>query len=168
MSTNTPTKVSVSSNQGLELNHVPLDLKANDLQSSIERQQSLKVASNLLASFQFAWEGITYAFKTQRNFRIHTVVGILVVALSIYLQLPAAELAIIILTSGAVLGMELINTSLESVVDLTIGQNYSPLAKIAKDCAAAAVLVSAVVAVGVAGSLLLPLLWQLLMIKISL
>ncbi len=147
-------------NQALESNHVPLDLKPNDFKSTMERQQSLKVAPNLLASFQFAWEGISYAFKTQRNFRIHTVVGIAAVALSIYLQLSAVELAVVTLTSGAVLGMELINTALESVVDLTIGQNYSPLAKIAKDCAAAAVLVSAIVALGVASSLLLPAIWR--------
>jgi diacylglycerol kinase (ATP) len=147
-------------NQALESNHVPLDLKPNDFKSTMERQQSLKVAPNLLASFQFAWEGISYAFKTQRNFRIHTVVGIAAVALSIYLQLSAVELAVVTLTSGAVLGMELINTALESVVDLTIGQNYSPLAKIAKDCAAAAVLVSAIVALGVASSLLLPTIWR--------
>lgn len=57
--------------------------------------------------------------------------------------------------------MELLNTALESVVDLTVKQTYHELAKIAKDCAAAAVLISALVAVLVAGVLLLPPLWHL-------
>jgi diacylglycerol kinase (ATP) len=58
--------------------------------------------------------------------------------------------------------MELLNTALESVVDLTVRQTYHELAKIAKDCAAGAVLISALAAVLVAGSLLLPPLIQLI------
>ncbi|HEY9883856.1 MAG TPA: diacylglycerol kinase family protein, partial [Thermosynechococcaceae cyanobacterium] len=60
------------------------------------------------------------------------------------------------------LAMELLNTALESVVDLTVKQTYHELAKIAKDCAAAAVLISSLAAVSVAGSLLLPKLWLLI------
>jgi diacylglycerol kinase (ATP) len=59
--------------------------------------------------------------------------------------------------------MELLNTAIESVVDLTVKQSYHELAKIAKDCSAAAVLISALVALGVAGSLMLPKLWLLVL-----
>jgi diacylglycerol kinase (ATP) len=52
--------------------------------------------------------------------------------------------------------MELLNTAIESVVDLTVGQSYHDLARIAKDCAAAAVLISAIVALFVGAILLLP------------
>jgi diacylglycerol kinase (ATP) len=55
-----------------------------------------------------------------------------------------------------VLALELLNTAIESVVDLTVKQSYHELAKIAKDCAAGAVLISALAALLVAGSLLLP------------
>ncbi|MEB3212022.1 MAG: diacylglycerol kinase family protein, partial [Leptolyngbyaceae bacterium] len=89
-------------------------------------------------------------------FRIHVIVGTVAIALSIYLQLSAVEIAIMGLTIGAVLTMELINTALESVVDLTVQQTYHELAKIAKDCAAGAVLVSAVVSILVASVLLVP------------
>jgi diacylglycerol kinase (ATP) len=99
---------------------------------------------------------LAYAFRTQRNFRIHLVVGTLAIALSVFLQLSRVEIAIIGLTIGAVLTMELLNTALESVVDLTVRQTYHELAKIAKDCAAGAVLVSALAAVLVAGFLMLP------------
>ena len=71
-------------------------------------------------------------------------------------------MSIISLTIGAVLAMELLNTALESVVDLTVKQSYHELAKIAKDCAAGAVLISAIAAILVAGSLLLPPLLTLL------
>jgi diacylglycerol kinase (ATP) len=120
------------------------------------RDLSWQVASNLLVSFWYAWAGLSYAFRTQRNFRIHLAVGSLAVTLSIILHLTAVEIAIIGLTTGAVLTMELLNTAIESVVDLTVKQNYHELAKIAKDCAAGAVLVSSLAAVLVAGSLLFP------------
>ncbi|HEY9641768.1 MAG TPA: diacylglycerol kinase family protein [Coleofasciculaceae cyanobacterium] len=120
------------------------------------RALSWRVASNLFVSFKYAWAGLSYTFQTQRNFRIHVIVGTLAISLSIYLQLSRVEIAIIGLTIGAVLTMELLNTALESVVDLTVRQTYHELAKIAKDCAAGAVLVSALAAVIVAGSLLLP------------
>lgn len=121
-----------------------------------KRDLSWQVATNLLVSFRYAWAGIRYAFQTQRNFRIHVIVGSFAIGLSLLLNLPAVEITVIGLTIGAVLAMELLNTAIESVVDLTVKQNYHELAKIAKDCSAAAVLVSALVAVLVAGSLLLP------------
>lgn len=130
--------------------------------SPVERSLSWKVATNLLVSFKYAWQGVSYAFRTQRNFRIHVGVGSLAVGLAIALSLAPVELAVIILTCGIVLTMELINTALESVVDLTVEQTYHELAKIAKDCAAAAVLISALISLSVAACLLLPPLWQLL------
>ncbi len=130
--------------------------------SPIDRSLSWQVAANLLVSFQYAWQGVAYAFRTQRNFRIHVVIGGLAVSLALWLRLEAVEIAVISLTCGLVMTMELINTALESVVDLTVQQTYHELAKIAKDCAAAAVLMSALISVSVAVCLLLPPLWQLI------
>jgi len=121
-----------------------------------KREFSWQVATNLFVSFKYAWFGISYAFQTQRNFRIHVCLGVLALGLGIFLHLRSLEMAVIGLTSGFVLVMELLNTAIESVVDLTVKQSYHDLAKIAKDCAAAAVLVSAMVAVLVAGMLLMP------------
>jgi diacylglycerol kinase (ATP) len=120
------------------------------------RPRSFQVATNLFLSFKFAWQGVAYAFVTQRNFRIDVVVGAIVLGLSLYLQIPKAELAIVSLTIALVMVLELLNTALEAVVDLTVGREYHELAKIAKDCAAGAVLISAIAAVTVAGVLLLP------------
>ena len=127
-----------------------------------DRELAWRVASSLFVSFQYAWAGIQYAFQTQRNFRIHIIFGVMAIALGVFLQLTRVEIAIVGLTIGAVLTMELLNTAIESVVDLTVKQTYHELAKIAKDCAAGAVLISALVAVLVAGSLLLPPLVTLL------
>lgn len=125
-----------------------------------KRELAWQVATSLFISFKYAWAGVSYALQTQRNFRIHLIVGLTAIALSIVLDLSRVEVAIICLTIGAVLTMELLNTAIESVVDLTVKQTYHELAKIAKDCAAGAVLISAMAAVLVAGSLLLPPLVQ--------
>ncbi|MFN5516339.1 MAG: diacylglycerol kinase [Cyanobacteriota bacterium] len=121
-----------------------------------QRRQAWQVAPDLLTSFRYAWAGVRYAFVTQRNFRIHTCVGSLAIVSGILLQVTGASLAILTLTSALVMILELLNTALESVVDLTVGQSYHELAKIAKDCAAGAVLLSALAAVIVGGCLLLP------------
>jgi diacylglycerol kinase (ATP) len=129
---------------------------------------SWRVASSLFTSFGYAWAGISYAFQTQRNFRIHLVVGTLAIALSIFLQLSTVEVALIALTCGSVLTMELLNTALESVVDLTVRQTYHELAKIAKDCAAGAVLVSAMAAILVGAFLMGPPLLLLIQAQLAL
>ncbi len=131
-------------------------------QAPERRANSFKVAHNLLVSFQYAGAGAKYAFLTQRNFRLHTVIGTLALSLGLYLQLPAVELALIGVTISLVMALELVNTAIEAAVDLAIGTQYSELAKIAKDCAAAAVLITAIAAVLVAACLLLPPLLQVL------
>lgn len=60
-----------------------------------DRELSWKIASNLLVSFKYAWTGISYAFITQRNFRIHTIIGTLAIGLGLFLQLTRVEIAII-------------------------------------------------------------------------
>lgn len=115
-----------------------------------------KVAPDLLSSFKYAWAGVRYAFTTQRNFRIHTAIGVLATSLGACLHVSAAEMAVLALTIAMVMAVELLNTAIESAVDLTVKRNYHELAKIAKDCAAGAVLVVALAALAVASFILLP------------
>lgn len=115
-----------------------------------------QIAPNLLASFKYAWLGVRYAFLTQRNFRIHTVMGALALFLGAFLRVSTIEMSAIALTAALVMALELINTAIESVVDLTVKRTYNELAKVAKDCAAGAVLVAAVAALLVASFILLP------------
>ena len=131
------------------------------------RSQSWQIAPDLFTSFKYAWAGITYAFQTQRNFRVHMGVGILAIILCWALNVSTVEVAVICLTIGAVLVMEILNTALESLVDLTVGQTYHQLAKVAKDCAAGAVLMSAIVALLIAALIFIPPLWDNLQVYLA-
>ena len=125
----------------------------------LERSQRVKawrVATSIGVSFKYATAGVIYAFNTQRNFRIHCAMGTLAISIGAILHLSSVEMAVICITSGLVLTLELLNTAIESVVDLTVGQTYHELAKIAKDCAAGAVLISAGASVLVGFCLVVP------------
>ena len=125
-------------------------------QSAAQRSDSFQVATNLMLSFKYAGQGVSYAFRTQRNFRIHLVIGAIALFLSLYLHLSAIACSIISLTIALVLVLELLNTALEAIVDLSVGREFHQLAKIAKDCAAGAVLIAAMAALLIGGVLILP------------
>jgi diacylglycerol kinase (ATP) len=99
-------------------------------------------AKNIFASFKYAFEGFSYSIKTQRNMRIHTLVGLLALSAGVYLEVSKIELCILILVSALVIAAEMFNTAIESTIDLYSRQRH-PLAKIGKDVAAGAVLVCA-------------------------
>ena len=120
------------------------------------RVSAWRVAGDLPASFRYAAQGLAYGFASQRNFRIHVFSGILAFSLGIWLGLSTDRLAVLVLTVAAVLVLELLNTATEAVVDLAIGRQFHPLARIAKDCAAAAVLVAALSSLMIALLLLVP------------
>ncbi len=123
------------------------------------RPEAWKVAPDLLSSFHYASAGIQYAFRTQRNFRVHVGAGIFIGAVLAWVQASALEICLIILLVTLILALELVNTALEAVVDLTVGNQYHDLAKVAKDCAAGAVLVAAIASVLIGTILILPQAW---------
>lgn len=92
----------------------------------------------------FALEGLRYAVRTQRTFRVHLVITAVVGVLLLGFRMPALESGVIVLSVLVVLVVELINTGVEVVVDLLVERNHHALAKVAKDVAAAAVVVAAV------------------------
>jgi diacylglycerol kinase len=118
--------------------------------------------SNRLTSFKYAFSGIWHVVRTQPNARIHLAIASVVVVLGIWLGLSITEWAIITLAIGLVLVAEAFNTVAEAVVDLTTAE-YHPLAKIAKDVSAGAVLLMAVAAVVVGVLILGPPLWRALL-----
>lgn len=119
------------------------------------------MASSLLSSFRWAFAGLWYTLRTQRNARIHLLAALAVTAMGLWLHLDALRWAVLALTIALVLFAEMINTVAEAVVDL-ITPDYHPLARVAKDVCAGAVLVTAMAAV-VVGLLILgpPLLARL-------
>ena len=128
---------------------------SNNLQR-VNNRSSWKIAKDLPTSFLYAAKGLRYAFSTQRNFRIHVGFALLAFALGLFLGLNKSDLAIMALTATSVLVVELLNTAIESVVDLAIGKRFHPLAKIAKDCSAGAVLVASISSLVIAILLLVP------------
>ena len=110
--------------------------------------------------FVYAFNGIAYAFRTQVNMRFHVFAGLLVVGTGFYFHITSSEWAMIAIAIGLVISAELFNTALESLTDLAT-QEIHPLAKISKDCAAAAVLVCAILAVILGGIIFIPHLVQL-------
>ncbi len=114
---------------------------------------------NVFDSFRFAFSGLWYALRTQRNTRIHLTVAVAVVVLGMWLGLPLAQWAVLTLAIGFVLVGEMLNTVAETLVDL-ISPGYHPLAKIVKDVTAGGVLLTAIVSVIVGLLVLGPPLWE--------
>ena len=132
---------------------------SNNFQRSNKRS-SWKIAKDLPTSFSYAAKGLKYALSTQRNFRIHVGFAFVAFVLGLFLELNKSDLAIMALTATSVLVIELLNTAIESVVDLAIGKRFHPLAQIAKDCSAGAVLVASISSLLIAVLLLLPPLFE--------
>lgn len=97
-------------------------------------------------SFKHAWDGIWYTLKSQPNFRFHLIATVIVFLLGIYFSIDKNEWLVLLFTINMVLVAEMLNTSVESIVDL-ITQERREDAKIAKDVSAGMVLVSSSLAV---------------------
>lgn len=117
-----------------------------DKDSGNKNSKPIKGQQGVAQSFNHAYRGIIYAIRTQRNMRFHVTVSLAVLMLSLLLGVSAVELAVLILVIMIVFVTEMFNTAVEFAVDL-VTQEYHPLAKLAKDVSAGAVLVSSVGAV---------------------
>ena len=93
----------------------------------------------LINSFKYAIEGFISSFKTERNMKIHILAMIVVIILGFYLKLSLIEWCIISIAISLVIGAELFNTAIETIVDM-VSPEKNPKAKLAKDISAAAVL----------------------------
>jgi len=98
---------------------------------------------SIIWSFNYAIEGIVYALRTQRNMRVHLAIAVFAGVGSLVLGISRIELVAVFFAISLVFAAELLNTAIEAAVDVAI-DGYDPLAKIAKDLAASAVLVAAV------------------------
>ena len=98
---------------------------------------------NFWASLRWAVRGLYYAFRTQRNFRIELALAVCTLALGLFFGIARAEWSIILLSVCLVLASELANTALEYMVDL-YEKKFDYLAMMAKDIAAACVLLSSI------------------------
>ena len=115
----------------------------------------------LYRSFGYAFQGIFTCVRKERNMKIHCVAAVLVVIAGVILKISAIEWCICMVLFGLVMALELVNTAVEAVVDM-VTEEYHPLAKVAKDTAAGAVLIAAIMA-AIAGCIIfLPKIAQIL------
>ena len=115
--------------------------KINSLEN---RKDSYKTSSNVLVSFKYAFSGISYVFKTSRNFRVQLIFAVLSLMFGFLLRISLSNYLILIATIMSVLILEILNTSIESIVDLVVKKEFSSLAKISKDTSAGAVLLASI------------------------
>jgi len=119
----------------------------------------LKSRHGLVKSFIFAFEGLKTAVVEGRNFRIQLFIGITAFILGLVLRLSTLEWLALIVIISFVLILELINTSLEAITDI-VSPEIAPKAKIAKDVAAASVLIASIASVLAGIILFLPKILQ--------
>lgn len=96
-----------------------------------------------LRSATQAFRGVLHTWRTQGHLRFHVIVGILVMSIAWWCRVSRFEAMILVLAIAGVIGAEILNTAIEIVVDM-VQPNFHPLAGMAKDVAAGAVLVAAI------------------------
>jgi diacylglycerol kinase (ATP) len=109
---------------------------------------SARRAPNVVESFNYAFEGIIHVLRTQRNMRIHFAVAALVLVAALVSGVDKLELIALLLAIAFVLIAEMLNTAVEAAIDVAT-TSFDPMAKLAKDIAAGAVLIATGVAVAV-------------------
>ncbi len=105
-----------------------------------------KERKRLTASFKYATQGFLHVIKKERNMQIHLIVACIVIFLAYFFSVSKTEWILLLFCIGVVISLESINTAIERTVDLCT-EEIKPLAKQAKDTAAAAVFVFAIISV---------------------
>lgn len=108
-----------------------------------------------ILSFKYAFEGLIKAIKKERNMKIHLLAVIVVIIMGTIYKISTLEWIACIILFGLVISSELINTAIEQAVNL-VTKEINPIAKYAKDVAAGAVLVNAIISVIIAGLIWIP------------
>ncbi len=110
----------------------------------------MRKSRNILKSFGFAFKGLGFAFLKEKNLTLHFIAAAVVIAASFYFELDRTEFLFVLSAIFLVFIAEMVNTAVETAVDLAVGDNYHPLARTAKNVAAGAVLFAAIFALVVA------------------
>ena len=104
------------------------------------------MSKRLVKSLHFAFKGLKKVWQTEKNFRLHVIITILVLGLAFYLEIQSFDYLILLIVISLVLILEVLNSALERLVDLLAPQTHH-FAKEIKDLLAAMVLISAILAV---------------------
>lgn len=127
----------------------------SEQQTHLVHHATTDVPLPFLQALSCARAGFRYAVRTQRNFKIHTTIALIAVVLGFVCAISATQWCVIVLCIAGVFAFELVNTAIESVIDL-VSPEWSELAKRAKDCAAGAVYIAALGSVVIACIIFIP------------
>jgi diacylglycerol kinase (ATP) len=108
----------------------------------------MRTRPSIIQSFNFAIEGVIHVLRTQRNMRLHFAAAVAVIVVAVAVGVSKIELSVLLISIAFVLVAEMINTSVEGAIDAAT-TSFDPMAKLAKDIAAGAVLIASVNAVAV-------------------
>ena len=123
---------------------------------SKSKRKSYRTSKNVFISFRYAFSGIKYTFRNSRNFQIQVIFAFFSLILATIIKLDKSDFLILLVTIFSVLILEILNTSIESLVDLVVKKKFSNLAKISKDCSAGAVLLASINSVIIGLNLFIP------------
>lgn len=124
--------------------HQPFGQAAPPKKGAVQKEKTVGKTSHVGESFACAVEGFKTVLMTERNIQIHLLISVMVCLAGVYFQLSVLEWVAVVLAIGGMLSLEIMNTAVEYLVDLTQGNTYHPVAKKAKDVAAAGCMVFAV------------------------
>jgi diacylglycerol kinase (ATP) len=108
----------------------------------------MRLRPSVIESFNFAIEGVIHVLRTQRNMRLHFAAAVVVIVVAVAVGVSKIELSVLLISIAFVLVAEMINTAVEGTIDAAT-TSFDPMAKLAKDIAAGAVLIASVNAVAV-------------------
>jgi diacylglycerol kinase (ATP) len=108
----------------------------------------VRARPSVIESFNFAIEGVIHVLRTQRNMRLHFAAAVVVIVVAVAVGVSKIELSLLMVSIAFVLVAEMINTAVEGAIDAAT-TSFDPMAKLAKDIAAGAVLIASVNAVAV-------------------
>ena len=108
----------------------------------------MRLRPSVIESFNFAIEGVIHVLRTQRNMRLHFAAAVAVIVVAVAVGVSKIELSVLLISIAFVLVAEMINTAIEGAIDAAT-TSFDPMAKLAKDIAAGAVLIASVNAVAV-------------------
>ncbi len=108
----------------------------------------MRARPTILDSFNYAFEGVIHVLRTQRNMRIHFAVAVAVLVWALVAGVSKLELIALLLAISFVLIAEMVNTAVEAAIDIAT-TSFDPMAKLAKDIVAGAVLIASANAIAV-------------------
>lgn len=137
-------------------------MKENEKKTSLRKKRELKVKTKKIAnSFKYAWKGLISAFETERNMKIHVIIMFLVIISGIFFKINVFEWIICVMCFASVIGAELLNTAIETTVDIAMPERNEK-AKLAKDISAGAVLVIAIGSAIIGLMIFIPKMWNII------